>query len=772
MFFTNTKEDINLIGGKATKLLELEIKNTPKFYVLKSSYFTSTNPQKEDLLKAEIEKLFSKHKLYAIRSSASLEDHSNYSFAGIFDSFLNVKKMDILTYLKQVQASKDSPRVKEYCEKHNLDSSKIQMGIIVQEMVKADYSGVINTINPITNNPDEIYLSVTKGYGENLLAGLEDGTNYLLKGSKFVVDGPAILGKKELELIKKLVQIVKNKTKAFQDIEFVIKKKKIYFLQTRDITAYAGFNPHERTLTLDNSNIIESYYGKTSFLTYSFANEVYSQVYEQTLRFMKVRKKIINNLKPTLAKMLYYYEGKIYYNLNNWYYLTSIFPFKSSKGYMENMMGLNSSVAQTKRIKMHLGDVFSFFYQALIKLKRLDSLIVKFETDFEKIIMPYYGKPITGSNEELFNLYRKLETEIIGKFAIPIANDCAVMLYYGLLTKRLAKLNLANEKELLNDAITNAGEVRSADMYYELAAIIKYIKENEQIAADFRKMSAAELLAKYHNEDSKLTQLIKGYIQDFGSRVCDELKLETITLIEDNLLAYELLKKALASEEPVLNIKEEVKLPKQIEKLALKTKHYIKNRERLRLKRTYVYSVVRNIFLAVGNNYYRAQKLDDPRDIFYLTKEELFNLPVEAKSLVATRKKIYAQYHDNYYDRLVFYGNKVLPILPSQSKLSQGIPSGGGVVKAKASVLKEPTDAFLPGSILVTKRTDSGWISLFPLVSGLIVEHGSALSHSFVVARELGIPALVGVKGATNQIKTGDLVLLDGIKGEFKIENN
>ena len=75
------------------------------------------------------------------------------------------------------------------------------------------------------------------------------------------------------------------------------------------------------------------------------------------------------------------------------------------------------------------------------------------------------------------------------------------------------------------------------------------------------------------------------------------------------------------------------------------------------------------------------------------------------------------------------------------------------------------------GNIIVTKRTDPGWISLFPLASGLVVEHGSMLSHSFVVAREMGLPAIVGVHDATKVIKTGDVITLDGVKGVVIIEN-
>ena len=83
--------------------------------------------------------------------------------------------------------------------------------------------------------------------------------------------------------------------------------------------------------------------------------------------------------------------------------------------------------------------------------------------------------------------------------------------------------------------------------------------------------------------------------------------------------------------------------------------------------------------------------------------------------------------------------------------------------------MQSPSDKLTVGNIILTKRTDPGWISLFPSASGLIVEHGSMLSHSFVVARELNLPAVVGLKNATELIPDGALVLLDGVCGEVKI---
>jgi pyruvate,water dikinase len=85
--------------------------------------------------------------------------------------------------------------------------------------------------------------------------------------------------------------------------------------------------------------------------------------------------------------------------------------------------------------------------------------------------------------------------------------------------------------------------------------------------------------------------------------------------------------------------------------------------------------------------------------------------------------------------------------------------------------MRTAADRLVQGNIILTERTDPGWITLFPQASGLIVERGSMLSHSFVVARELNLPAVVGVENATTVIPDGALVTLDGLKGEITVED-
>jgi len=759
--------DVSLIGRKAYNLINLNIKNTPKVMVCPSSFFDNPN---YELLRDEIDRLFSKNKMYAIRSSAIDEDSRSHSFAGIHKSFLNVKKEDILDSIKKVKDSAFSDTAINYRKNNNLNTCDIKIAVIVQEMVSSSYAGVINTINPITNNPDEVVISVTKGLGEALVDGSVSGSTYTLNGGNVVVKGEDILSKKMIDKIMIMVKEVISKCDYFVDIEFACKGNKVYFLQARPITVYNDFNPHKRSLVIDNANIRESYYGFTSYLTYTFAKDVYKDVYSCTLKAGHVRDKIMDGLSDSLANMLYYYEGKIYYNLNSWYHVTSIFSFKKSSNYMENMMGVNSSSSLQKKVKMNIFDIIKLGYLFIKKVKNIDKLSNDFIDKFNRVVLPYYGKTINLSNEELLKLYRQIENDIVADFSTPIINDCAVMIYYGLLKDKSNKLGY--DFVDINRCLSNHGDVLSVGSANNLELISSFIKKDESLCNDFMNLSVEELYEKYHDKNLEITALISDYVLNYGSRVMDELKLETITMIEDPLMVYRCLKE-LVNAPKIKRIDDAYKVDKRLEKLVNKCKKFIKNRERLRIKRTYIYSVVRNIFLNFGKNYYNMGLLDDPRDVFYLAKNEVLSGCGNFKELVKIRKKYEQENKDKkIYDRVVFYGDKALPVLNYEvSGALCGIPSGAGVVKARVSYMESTKDKLIDSNIILTKRTDPGWIMLFPRASGLIVEHGSMLSHSFVVAREMGLPAVVNVCDVCSIIKDNDLVTLDGLKGEIRLED-
>lgn len=767
MILTNKDAAVSQIGCKAHTLLSLDMPNTPPLWVVKADFFSDKS--KESILKEKLDSILSEDKLYAVRSSAIDEDSDLASFAGVHESFLNVKKDNVLSYVYKVYESAFSPRALSYREANNLSTDNIRIAVIIQEMVKAEISGVAFSVNPVTNNPDETIVCVTKGYGEGLVDGSVSGSTYTVNGDNIKISGEDILRATQLNAILRTVATASDKLSSFVDVEFSLVGDTVYFLQARPIVAYRGINPKNRTLLIDNANIIESYYGVTSPLTFTFAKDVYRDVYTATIKEGRVRKKILSDLSPSLAEMLYCHEGKIYYNMNSWYHVNSIFPSKKANSQMEGMMGVKSSSSDVKKLKLNLWDMAKIGVIFVSKLIRIKTLSERFEKRFDEIVSPYYGREISGSNEELLKLFTTIEKDIVPEFVVPIINDCAVMIYFGRLKDKARKLGISNEA--LNCYISNQGAVKSVGSATELVKIVSLIRSDKAMLSDFETLSPEELSSKY-SENSPVSDAIHEYVLEFGARVGDELKLETTTMIEDKNMVFSTLKQNLeiSSTETTYT---PAPLPKKIRKQAEKTKKFIKNRERLRLKRTKIYSVVRNIFLAYGRNYCKEGRLSDPRDIFYLTKAEVFSGKGDFKALVKTRKQ---EALDNakkpVFDRFVFYKDKVLAVsnAKEQGELC-GIPTGAGTVTAPVRLMNSPHDTLLPGEIILTKRTDPGWISLFPRAAGLIVEHGSMLSHSFVVAREMNLPAVVGIENITAKIPDGTLVTLDGIKGVVTIEN-
>ena len=192
---------------------------------------------------------------------------------------------------------------------------------------------------------------------------------------------------------------------------------------------------------------------------------------------------------------------------------------------------------------------------------------------------------------------------------------------------------------------------------------------------------------------------------------------------------------------------------------------------------------MRRVFVELGRRFHADGILNDPRDIFWLEKDEILGFvegtasSVNLRGLAALRRAEFDGWRelDPPADRFDTHG-MVSHAQPCRSTVAaaeaprgdtlKGIGCCPGVVRGSVRVITDPRGAIiLQGEILVAERTDPGWIMLFPACSGLLVERGSLLSHSAIVAREMGIPAVVSIPGITAWLKTGDLVEMDGGSG-------
>lgn len=205
----------------------------------------------------------------------------------------------------------------------------------------------------------------------------------------------------------------------------------------------------------------------------------------------------------------------------------------------------------------------------------------------------------------------------------------------------------------------------------------------------------------------------------------------------------------------------------------------------MRLARTRLVGLYRDIYMEIGRQMAFYGLLDDPTDILYITVEELYayydgrSVQADWRPLVKARRDEYASYeaedlpHHFWTWGAVYHHNayaypfaEKTAAIEANSATLKGIGCYPGIVEKPIRLIFSPKDELsVDGQILCTVRTDPGWAPLFPTAGGILVERGSTLSHSAVVARELGIPAIVGVPGLTKIVKDRELIRMNGSTG-------
>ena len=228
-----SKKDINIVGGKAGNLGELINNgfNVPKGFVC-------TNLESKN----EVFNMMNKLNLntVAVRSSAICEDGAFNSYAGQFESFLNIKKEDVIKYINKCFKSKESANIKEYIEEKNIENENTKVSAIIQDMINGDFSGVMFTKNPV-NNKNQIIIEYVPGLGEKLVQGEEKPIQIILnKDTLDLVSESDNCKLISTETIIKLAKIgieIEDNFKVPQDIEWTIKNNEIFILQTRNITS-------------------------------------------------------------------------------------------------------------------------------------------------------------------------------------------------------------------------------------------------------------------------------------------------------------------------------------------------------------------------------------------------------------------------------------------------------------------------------------------------------------------------------------------------------
>lgn len=858
-------KDYHNLGGKAGALAKLALGDflIPEWFAVSAdAFFHSLNDHQkgyydnyelekfvksiEDInIKAEvIEQIdnhlqhFSDDTYFAVRSSAHGEDGSKNSFAGQLESYLFISKKDILENIIKVWKSGFSNRVLIYRQENKLEGMPSVPIVLVQKMVNAQTAGVAFSVNPVNEDTKTRVVSAVFGLGSALVDGEASADTYHVdvnnnitfkeiatkdiyhKGSS---NGVSILEvdeqnkNKQVLDDKKVLEIANLASRLsvflgqYQDIEWAYEEDKLYLLQSRPITSLGKTEDKNGVLNLwDNSNIAESYGGITTPLTFSFIRRAYEEVYRQMCILFSVPNKMIEQNELTFKRMLGLINGRVFYNLLSWYRVLSILPgYALNRRFMEQMMGVKKELPaeflqeiKKPSSKEKVIDGYNFITSILGLLRSyftLEKRIKKFYKRLDEVLAPTDLENM--SLDELTSYYNKLQSKLLTKWDAPLVNDFFAMIAYGLLRALSEKWCKGKDTSLHNDLLCGEGGIISSQPAKLVKNMAEIIKENDTL---INVLSESDLIYinSEINKTPKFKEQIAIYIDKFGDRCLDELKLESKTLYEDPITLYrsigsfakrykegniqkeiseEELRKS--AEEKVSNILKYNPIKKYIFNKVLKsTRRLVKNRENLRFERTRLFGRVRRIYLEVGSRLTSFGTIEDKKDIFYLEIQEILGFvdgtgtTKSLKDIVKIRKEEFESFKINIPDDrfetrgAVNIGNRFKDREETKVNINENSMKGlgccPGIVTGKIKVIKNPQDAKLnQGEILVAERTDPGWIMLFPAASGILVERGSLLSHSAIVSREMGIPAIVSLTGITQWLKDGDYVTFDGSTG-------
>lgn len=610
---------------------------------------------------------------------------------------------------------------------------------------------------------------------------------------------------------------------AAQDIEWALRDGELLLLQSRPITSLQGVaDPDGRPQLWDNSNIAESYSGITTPLTFSFARRAYEGVYRQFCLLLRVKAAVVQDHSDTFANMLGLIRGRVYYNLMNWYRMLSLLPgFAANRRFMEQMMGVREGLPEallaefTPAGRGERGrDMLRLVWVGMALVSehvRLPRSIKHFYARLDQALSDPKPPLVEMRLDELAEAYNRLERSLITRWDAPLVNDFLAMIFFGVLRSLTGRWGGDEGGQLHNHLLCAEGGIISAEPAKRIRAMAELAGGDDDLVTALCEADADTAMTVL-NRHAKLAERFEAYRQRFGDRCLEELKLESRTLLDDptpllrsiGYAARRLETQGVPGDvEQSMRAEAEAAMDTALRGHPLRrgvfrwvlrnARRRVRDRENLRFERTRLFGRVRRIFIEMGRRLAAEGVLEKTRDVFYLEVDELINYVngtatcTDLPGLVRVRRTEFDTYRDLPAPADRFETRGAVPMGNTFAGTSHPTPTDGadaegvlrgigacpGVVRGTVRVIRDPRGIDLsPGTVVVAERTDPGWIMLFPAAAGMLVEHGSLLSHSAIVSRELGVPSIVSIPNLTAVLRDGQRVEMDGQQGTVRILND
>lgn len=788
--FLDTNPNLNSVIGRLCKLLtDREIEKVQK------EFSDAVFPK---VLEDEIRSYLQEKnvKTWAIRSSGSLEDGSNASFAGQFESYLDAHNLDdVIQSVIQCWSSLYGQKVVRYCENKSLPLRDCKMSVVLQELIASEASGVVFTVNPLTGNDKQMVVEAVPGLGESLVQGQVDPDHYLYDWyhetleTKSPFENP-LLTRLQLTSLTNQCLDVQQFYGEPMDIEWALDQQGFHLLQARPLTAiHFDIKDEWTTADLKDGGISSSVATPMMYSLYEF-------IFEHTMPEYFRQTKILP--KKKFDKWFNWWFGFSYWNIGAAKEGVSQLPgfnernFDTSLGIEPNYEGDGRVTGMTLKSLLHGIPILLATKKSLRKrIPACQSDVAFAKERFDQTETFLATKPdlnalIAGFDAFVHETYLRME----GHYFFTIYDNSNAATFCQDAVDKVNRKNPGSVNYLnLVTGLTDLSHMRPTFDLWNLAeqirkdpaAIDVYAHESLEnlkirLAGSEELPFKAELLAffkKYpFHSLRELDLMVPNWDEDYG---------QGLQLLQSFLLDDQLENPILSEKHQEALFEQELKriTDKDLQKAVKAHRDLLWWREEMRDYSSRSYYYLRKYLLALSERMLQEELIGQPDDVHFLRFPELVDFAKTGnatyyQSLIAKNRKFHQSFRNFRNPNEI---RQIRQVLQSEGDIEQnvktlkGIAGSYGHAIGRAVVVETvfQADQIRKGDILVTKFTDPGWTVYFAKIAGLITESGGILSHGAVVSREYGIPAIFGIKQVARRIKTGDLLEMDGEAGTIKI---
>jgi rifampicin phosphotransferase len=750
---------------------------------------------------------------YAVRSSATAEDMPTASFAGQHDTFLNVVgRAAILQHVGRCWASLFTERAVTYRLRNGFDHRKVQMAVVVQQMVFPDAAGILFTADPITGNRKVATVEATFGLGEALVSGLVNPDVFKVRDGVVVAKGVATsqlaigavpaCGTRDVAIdpprqeqpvltdaqVVRLVQLGRRIEAHFgrpQDIEWCLGDDGFRIVQSRPITTLFPIPE-----------------------TGDQENHVYVSVGHGQMMTDPMKPLGLSCWQLTAMVPMHEAGGRLFVDV------TRRLASPASRAGLLEVLGRGDPLTRDALdTVLARGDFVPALPDEGPGGPRVGGASAPIETDpaivteliqrsqasiaaLRRDIATVTGPALLDFLLEAFQEHKRVLSDPLSIQAIMAGMDATWWLNDKL-------QEWLGEKGVADTLTLSAPNNVTSEMGLALLDVADAIRPHPQVVAFLEGVEDEGFLDELPKlaGGTEARDAIEAYLDRYGMRCVGEIDITRprwrerpttlVPAILDNIKLFEPgaaerrfehgRREAQRKEQHLL---ERLRALPDGERKADETKRMI---DRLRTFIGYreypKYSIVSRYFiykqalLEEAEHLVQAKVLPEKEDIFYLTFSELHDVVRTNRvddRLIQQRKDAFRSYHALTPPRVLTSDGEAIDgayrrdDVPARALI--GLPVSAGTIEGRARVILDMAEADLEaGDILVTPHTDPSWSPLFVAIAGLVTEVGGLMTHGAVIAREYGLPAVVGVVDATRLIRNGQRIRVHGTEGYVEI---